>query len=92
MERKIIAIIGVDDDTAFEKIDDGPVPYLEKEFGWLEQSGITLKECFIADDDEDDNWQAYLNYLVQWAFSHRYDEFDGMSPSCYDEWYDNEHS
>jgi len=90
MERKIVAIIGVDDDTAFEKIDDGPVPYLEKEFGWLEQSGIFLKDCFIADDDEDDKWKAYLNYLVEWAFNHQGEEFAGMTPACYDEFCENE--
>lgn len=90
MERKIVAIIGVDDDTAFEKIDDGPVSYLEKEFGWLEQSNIFLKDCFISDDDEDDKWKAYLNYLVEWAFNHQGDEFEGMTPACYDEFCENE--
>ena len=90
MERKIVAIIGVDDDTAFEKIDDGPVSYLEKEFGWLEQSDIFLKECFIADDDESNRWQAYLNYLVEWVFNHQGDEFAGMTPACYDEFCENE--
>ncbi len=86
MERTIVAIIEVDDDTAFEKIDDGPVTYLEKEFGCLKQSGIFLKDCFIADDDENDKWWAYLSYLVEWAFNHRGDEFAGIAPACYDEW------
>lgn len=89
MERQIVAIITVDDDTAFEKIDDGPVPYFEKEFGWLEQSGITLKDCFIADEDEDEPRQAYCNYLVQFAFDN-YGEQLKESPMDYYEWYQKE--
>lgn len=68
MKRKIFALFEVDDDTAFQKIDDGPIPYLEKEMGWFEQSQIFLKEAFIADEDENDAEQAYLNYLVSWIF------------------------
>ena len=44
MKRKIAAIVEVDDGIAYKKIDDGPVPYLESEFGWLAPSGISLKE------------------------------------------------
>lgn len=90
MKRKIVAIVSVDDDTAFEKIDDGPVSYLEKEFGWLEESNIFLRDCFIADDDEDDKWQAYLNYLVDWAFNHQGEAFAGMTPASYKEFLDCE--
>lgn len=84
MRRKVIAIIDVDDDIAFEKIHDGVIPYLEHEFGWLEQSGINLRECFISDDDENDRWQAYLNYIVKWAFDHQGDELVNKSPDCYE--------
>ncbi len=31
--RRIIALLEVDDNTAFQKIDDGPIPYLEQEMG-----------------------------------------------------------
>ena len=91
MARTIVAFIGVDDDTSFEKIDDGPITYLEKEMGRLEQDGIVLKDCFISDDDEDDRWQAYLNYLVDWVFDHQGDEFEGMTPASFEEWIDNEY-
>lgn len=67
MNRQIIALLEVDDDTAFHKIDDGPLAYFEKEMGLLEQSQIFLKEAFIADEDESSAEQAYLNscrYLV----------------------------
>lgn len=85
MKRKIVAIIEVDDDIAYKKIDDGPVPYLESEFGWLAPSGISLMDCFIADDDEDDKRKAYLNYIVEWVFNHYSDEFIGITPACYSE-------
>ena len=68
MKRKIIALLEVDDDTAFQKIDDGPISYLEKEMGWLEPSNIFLQDAFIDDDDESDAEQAYLNYLAEWIF------------------------
>lgn len=51
MERRIIAVLSVDDDKAFWEIDDGPIPYLERELGWLEQSLIFLKDAYIADED-----------------------------------------
>lgn len=88
--RKVFAIVEVDADTAFEKIDDGPVPYLEHEFGWLEQSGISLKNCFIADEDEDDRWQSYINYVAEWAFYHQSSDCEGISPISYEEWCKNQ--
>ena len=51
--RTVIAILEVDDDIAFEKIDDGPVPYLERELGYLEQRGIFLQNARILDDDDE---------------------------------------
>lgn len=90
MERKIIAIVGVDDEKTFEKINDGPVTYLEKEFGRFKSSSIFLRDCFISDEDENDKWKAYLNYLVEWAFNHQGEEFAGMTPACYDEFCQNE--
>lgn len=64
MKRKIIAQLEVDDDTAFQKIKDGPIRYLEIKTKPLEESQIFLKEAFIADEDEDDEEYAYLNYLA----------------------------
>ncbi|MCI8471477.1 MAG: hypothetical protein HFE65_00040 [Clostridiales bacterium] len=86
MKRKIFALLEVDDDTAFQKIDDGPVPYLDKEMERLEQSQIFLKDAFIADEDEDDTEQAYLNYLAVWVFDHLYDEMYEDEPACFREW------
>lgn len=54
MKRKIFAQLEVDDDTAFQTIDDGPIPYLEEQMKQMEQSRIFLKEAFITDEDEDD--------------------------------------
>lgn len=51
---------------------------------------IEVKDCFIVDDDEDDKWKAYLNYLVNWAFDHQGKEFAGMTPACYEEFLDCE--
>ena len=49
--RTIVAIIGVDDDRAIEQ-DIGTIDYLEREFGWLGQSGISLQNARVLDDDD----------------------------------------
>lgn len=70
MSRKVFAIIEVDDDRAiFEN--KGTGEYLEREFGWLEQSGIVLKHWLIADDDDDERWARYINYLIEWGSTTR---------------------
>ena len=48
MKRTILAYLEIDDDLAFEKIDDGPIAYLEKESGWLAQSGIFITDAALA--------------------------------------------
>ncbi len=68
MKREIIARIEVDDEMAFNTINDGPIAYLESEFGWLRDSGIYLKEAFIADDDEDDVLISFVTRLMDWIF------------------------
>ncbi len=86
MKRKIIALIEVNDNTAFQKIDDGPISYLENEMGWLEQSQIFLEDAFIADEDETDAEQAYLNYLADWIFNHQGDELHESGLADFSEW------
>ena len=49
--RKVVAMLEVDDDKAIEE-NLGTLDYLEREFGWLEQSGICLKNARILDDDD----------------------------------------
>lgn len=49
--RKVLAMIEIDDYKAMAE-DLGTLDYLEREFGWLEESGIFLKEGRILDDDD----------------------------------------
>lgn len=49
--RKVIAMLEVDDDRAIEE-NSGTIEYLEREFGWLEQSGVFLQNARILDDDD----------------------------------------
>jgi hypothetical protein len=49
--RTVIAILEIDDDKAIAE-DLGTIDYLQREFGWLEQSGIFLKNARILDDDD----------------------------------------
>ena len=93
MCRKIFAIIDLDEDikskneeiNGLDCVSNGC--YLEKEFGWLEQSGISLKEWVSTDEPDESQWARYINYLIKWAFDHRYEELcNGMSPYSYDDW------
>lgn len=49
--RTVIAMLEIDDDKAIAE-DLGTIEYLEREFGWLEQSGISLQSARILDDDD----------------------------------------
>lgn len=88
--REFVAILGFDEDVASrydETNGNGettPGDYLEREFGWLEQSGVSLSDWALVDGDV--KWERYIRYLVDWAISHNSDEYEGMSPACYDEW------
>lgn len=55
--RTVIAIIRVNDDKAIEE-DVGTIEYLEREFGWLGDSGIFLDEARILDDDDECDTKA----------------------------------
>ena len=49
--RQIIAMIEIDDDIAIAE-NLGTIDYLEREFGWLADSGIFVKNAKILDDDD----------------------------------------
>lgn len=83
-ERTIYAEITLDDDKAFEENDMEPIEYIEREFGWLQQSGISLEQAVIIDTDCDD-WDRYLNYLFQWAFDNTSEETP-ESPLSFNVW------
>ena len=56
-KRKIIAIIEVDDSKAIEE-KLGTIEYLEREFGWLGDSGVYLEVARILDDDDEEDAEA----------------------------------
>ena len=84
MKRTILAYLEIDDDLAFEKIDDGPIAYLEKESDWLAQSGIFITDAAIVDADAAAPKEAYLVYLARFAFDHLSD--GNISPMSYEKW------
>ncbi len=87
MGRQIAVIIDLDEEKAEElKSDTAPGEYIEKEFGWLEQSGISLVEWLITDHDDECEWARYINYLISWAFENSYTEDTNISPLQFEEW------
>ena len=83
-ERTVIAYFTVDEDRAFAELGGGPVSYLEHEAARLEESGISLTEAAIADEDADDPKEAYLVYLARFCFEHFSD--GDTHPMSYEEW------
>lgn len=67
--RKLYVEIEVEENRA-EKADLGTIEYIENEFTRLKESGIKLTGAFIADDDEDEPYAAYINYVADWCFNH----------------------
>lgn len=49
--RKLILLVDVDESFAIEE-DIGTIDYLEREFGWLNESGIYLDQARIVDEDD----------------------------------------
>ena len=57
MERRILAELFVDDDRAIEE-DLGTIDYVEREAGWMSESGIRVGDMRILDDDDPEDTKA----------------------------------
>lgn len=55
--RTVIAMLEVDDDKAIKE-GLGTIEYLEREFGWLHISGVSLQDARILDDDDEYDAEA----------------------------------
>lgn len=55
--RNVIVMIEVDDQNAIEE-DLGTIEYVEREFGWLANSGIHLQDARILDEDDKEDAKA----------------------------------
>ena len=89
MKRTIFCKVTVDDETAFNQINDGPVPFLEKKMKELKDDDIILEDAFLSDEDECDLWQLYINYIANWAVKHQGDNGNGEdSPMPWECFYD----
>lgn len=57
MERKILAELFVNDEKAIEE-DLGTIDYVEREAGWMSESGIRIGDMRILDDDDPEDAKA----------------------------------
>lgn len=67
MQRTIYAKLTVNENRAIEE-DMSTLSYLEREAGWMEESGIYIDEAFISDYDSTEVWDRYIDYVTAWAF------------------------
>jgi hypothetical protein len=57
MERRVLAELFVEDDRAIEE-DLGTIDYVEREAGWMSESGIRIGDMRILDDDDPEDAKA----------------------------------
>ena len=57
MERRILAELFVEDDKAIEE-NLGTIDYVEREAGWMSESGISVGQMRILDDDDPEDAKA----------------------------------
>lgn len=57
MERRILAELFVEDERAIEE-DLGTIDYVEREAGWMSESGIRIGDMRILDDDDPEDAKA----------------------------------
>lgn len=57
MERRILAELFVEDDRAIEE-DLGTIDYVEREAGWMSESGISVGHMRIIDNDDHEDAKA----------------------------------
>ena len=57
MERRILAELFVEDDRAIEE-DLGTIDYVEREAGWMSESGIRVGQMRVLDDDDPEDAKA----------------------------------
>ncbi len=74
MERRILAELFVEDDRAIEE-DLGTIDYVEREAGWMSESGIRVGDMRILDDNDPEDAKA--NDLVDKIF--KSEENDAIS-------------
>ena len=57
MERRILAELFVEDEKAIEE-DLGTIDYVEREAGWMSDSGIRVGQMRVLDDDDPEDAKA----------------------------------
>ena len=57
MERRVLAELFVEDDRAIDE-DLGTTDYVEREAGWMSESGIRIGNMRILDDDDPEDTKA----------------------------------
>lgn len=91
--RRLYAELSVDELCLLGEEDIGTIEALENEFWERQQSGVSLEQAFIADEDDDSDWCQYIQYLMEWCFSHSEPEqrFERNSPMSYGDWLDEDY-
>lgn len=63
--------------------DKSPLDYFETEAGWMTESGISIENEILTDDDSDSEWEQYIASLIRWAFDNNSEDCKGKKPPVF---------
>ena len=84
-ERTVFAELTLYELTWLRKTggDTGPLDYVMAEAGWMNESGISIENAILTDDDSDNEWERYIASLIRWAFDNIDEDCKGKKPPVF---------
>lgn len=84
--NQVLVLLSVGECMAaeYKEEDNSLLGYVETELGWVEASGIGIKEISSLNSDSDDPHEKYRCYLASWLFESHPDS--EPSPMSFDQW------
>lgn len=88
--RKVYVEMTIEEPCDLEEGEPTIVDALENESGFMENSGVTVENFFISDEDDEEPWCQYISYLMNWCLRHTNPElrYKHNNPMSYEQWVD----
>lgn len=89
--RRILAYFDLKEGDFEEAVweNGGPIPYFDREAGWIEESGIYLQNSILIESedprDTTEAWDRYIAYLANFIDEHSWED-EGINPLTFDEY------
>ena len=89
--RRILAYFDLKEEDFEDEVweNGGPIPYFDREAGWIEESGIYLQNSIIIESEDPrvttEAWDRYIAYLANFINEHSWED-EGINPLAFDEY------